>query len=54
MAERTDWLPGSRNGVLVMAKEQISYTTSERRTAWRSPRTGSWTTEPPSARRRRR
>jgi hypothetical protein len=37
MAERTDWVPGSRKGVLAMAKDQISYTTAERRSAWGIP-----------------
>ncbi|MDR1306272.1 MAG: hypothetical protein LBK74_01690 [Treponema sp.] len=29
-----DWLSGTRNGVLAMAKDQISYTTTDRRTTW--------------------
>ncbi|MDR1306109.1 MAG: hypothetical protein LBK74_00860 [Treponema sp.] len=32
-----DWLSGGRGVVLSMAKEQISYTTTERRTAWGIP-----------------
>jgi hypothetical protein len=32
-----DWMPGTRSGILVMAKDQSSYTTTERRTAWNIP-----------------
>jgi hypothetical protein len=32
-----DWIPGSRNGILAMVKNHISYMTAERRTAWGIP-----------------
>jgi hypothetical protein len=37
MANRGDWMPAPRAGILAMAHEQIQYMTAERRTAWGVP-----------------